>query len=64
MEIKCPDPTPDTFIFYAKQGHPLSNQFLNKVLAKALKRVGITKKISMNDLQLTGISYFERHKLD
>ncbi len=61
MEIHCPDPTPDTFMFFTSQKNPVSDQYLNVILKKALKRAGITKRISVHGLRHTGISYFLRH---
>ena len=61
IETNCPAPTQDTFLFFTKHSNPMSDQYLNLVLAKALKRAGITKKISVHGLRHTGISYFIRH---
>lgn len=61
IETNCEDITPDSFLFFSKQGNPLPDQFLNNILAKALKRAGINKKVSIHGLRHTGISYFIRH---
>lgn len=63
LKINCPDPTPDTFIFYSKQGNPLPDQYLNDILKKALKRANINKNVTIHGLRHTGISYFIRHNV-
>lgn len=61
IEICCPNLGPNTFLFFSKKGNPMPDQYLNDVLGKALKRAGITKKVSVHGLRHTGISYFLRH---
>lgn len=61
LEINCPNPEPDDFIFFTKKGNPMSDQFLNNMLKKALRRSGIKKPVTIHGLRHTGISYFIRH---
>lgn len=61
IEEHFPQAEPNTYIFFSKQGNPMSDQFLNNMLTKALERAGIDKKITIHGLRHTGISYFLRH---
>lgn len=61
IEINFPNASPDTFIFFTKQGNPMPDQYLNTILAKALTRSNITKHVTVHGLRHTGISYYLRH---
>lgn len=57
----CASTEPDNFIFVTQHQNPVSDQYLNSVLKKALVRCGIDKHVTVHGLRHTGISYFIRH---
>lgn len=52
---------PNDFIFVTMQGNPITAQFLNDNLKRALINANITTKVTIHGLRHTGISYFIRH---
>lgn len=61
IKLCCPNPSDNEYLFRSEYGNPISDQYLNTVLHKALKRCGISKNITVHGLRHTGISYFLRH---